>query len=420
MRMDYSSPRWTAEILDCSMPMSFDTYSVCAYGCLYCFSWFQKSHSMKGYLERDLRSVDPGRVIGIFQHALLGQDGALPKDWAQFCPYIRNRYIMQWGGLADPLDNYEKQHGITLILLKFFDSIDYPLSISTKGTWWTQDERYMSLMAKHTHNWHVKISIVCQDASEARVIEGGVPAPDERLEAIRRLAKIGIPVTLRLRPYIIGASEDWPYLISSAHEAGANSVTTEFLCLEARADQRTRKRYEAISRVVGYDLYRFYMEHSPQHGYKRLAPELKRPIFERMSSHAHKLGMRFHVSDAAGRDFNDYPNCCGVPPEWHSQTSHFGGAIYMAKQNGQVTFQQIEPGLQELFDDMQLQRAKGYNTSNTQKRAQLLGLSTVGWFRNKWNDTQSGTGLTRGYGGVLVPDGVDERGDIVFRYNGVS
>ena len=92
----------------------------------------------------------------------------------------------------------------------------------------------------------------------------------------------------------------------------------------------------------------------------------------------------------------------------------------MAKQNGQVTFQQIEPGLQELFDDMQLQRAKGYNISNTQKRAQLLGLSTVGWFRNKWNDTQSGTGLTRGYGGVLVPDGVDERGDIVFRYNGVS
>ena len=420
MITDYNSPRWTAEILDCSMPMSLDTYSVCAYGCLYCFAWFQKSHTQKGYLERQVRSLDPAKVIGLFQQALLGQDGGLPKSLAQFCPYIRNRYVMQWGGLADPLDNYEKQHGVTLLLLRFFDSIDYPLSISTKGTWWTQDDRYMSLMAKHTHNWHVKVSIVCEDAPKARVIEGGVPAPDERLEAIRRLSKVGIPVTLRLRPYIIGASEDWPYLISSAHEAGANSVTTEFLCLEARADQRMRARYEAISRVVGYDVYRFYMDHSPQHCYKRLAAELKRPVFARMASHAHKLGMRFHVSDAAGRDFNDYPNCCGVPPEWHSQTSHFGGAIYAAKHDGHVAFEQIEPGIKEVFDGILLNYAAGYNTISSKRRAQIKGLTISTWFRNKWNDTQSGTGLTRGYGGVLVPDGVDERGDIVFRYNGVS
>ncbi len=36
------------------------------------------------------------------------------------------------------------------------------------------------------------------------------------------------------------------------------------------------------------------------------------------------------------------------------------------------------------------------------------------------DEIQSWTGLMRWYGGVLVPDGVDERGDIVFRYNGVS
>ena len=37
----YGSPRWTGEILDCSMPMTFDTYSNCAFNCAYCFSSFQ-------------------------------------------------------------------------------------------------------------------------------------------------------------------------------------------------------------------------------------------------------------------------------------------------------------------------------------------------------------------------------------------
>ena len=46
LKQDYASPRWTMEIPDCSMPMTFDTYSKCAYNCLYCFSYFQKSHTL--------------------------------------------------------------------------------------------------------------------------------------------------------------------------------------------------------------------------------------------------------------------------------------------------------------------------------------------------------------------------------------
>lgn len=38
----YGSPRWSNEIADCSMPMTFDTYSNCSFGCLYCFAQFQR------------------------------------------------------------------------------------------------------------------------------------------------------------------------------------------------------------------------------------------------------------------------------------------------------------------------------------------------------------------------------------------
>ena len=49
IKQDYGSPRWSGEICDCSMPLTFDTYSGCSYNCLYCFAYFQKSHTTNGY-----------------------------------------------------------------------------------------------------------------------------------------------------------------------------------------------------------------------------------------------------------------------------------------------------------------------------------------------------------------------------------
>ena len=206
LKQNYTSPRWSMEIPDCSMPMSMDTYSRCSYNCLYCFSFFQKSHTTKGYLTGQPRSVNPEKVIALFENAAVNNTAAANKTDVQFFKYIQDRRIMQWGGLADEFDEYERRNGVTLELLRYFDKIDYPLSFSTKAAWWTEDSRYMELFARHTHNWHVKISIITADPEKARKIERGVPSPQERLAVIKRLADIGIHVTLRLRPFIIGCS----------------------------------------------------------------------------------------------------------------------------------------------------------------------------------------------------------------------
>lgn len=333
LKLNYSSPRWSNEIPDCSMPMTFDTYSKCSYNCLYCFSFFQKSHVLNGYITGSVRAVNPEKVKHLFDCALKDDKEHVSKTEAQFFPYIQQRKIMQWGGLADEFDEWERRYGITLELLKYFDQIDYPLSFSTKATWWTKDERYMSLFAKHTHNWHVKISIITADDEKARRMEKGVDPSSERLAAMKRLANIGIHVTLRLRPYIIGLSDDYKELILKAHEAGADSVTTEFFCMESRADDRLKRRYAAMSEIVNYDVHSFYMANSRQNGYKRLSRKIKNPVVKDMQAYAHSLGMRFHVSDAHCRDCNDACNCCGVPPEWHvSQEGNIGQAIIIARE----------------------------------------------------------------------------------------
>lgn len=416
LKQDYASPRWSMEIADCSMPMTMDTYSKCAYNCLYCFAYFQKSHTLTDYRVGSVRCVNVEKTCDLFNAILSGKTERLSKMQKQFIPYVRDRRIMQWGGLADEFDEWERRFGITLELLKYFDSIDYPLSFSTKAAWWTQDRRYMDLFAKHKHNWHVKISIITADREKARRMEKGVPSPDERLDAIRRLAEIGIHVTLRLRPYILGVSSDYKTLIRKAHEAGADSVTTEFFCMESRANEDLKKRYAQMSEICGFDIWKFYMENSKQSGYKRLSRAIKAPIIHEMRDYVHSLGMRFHVSDAFCRECNDSCNCCGVPPEWNvSQKGNIGQAIISARENGEVHYSEIGGDIDRYFQFLWASACE-YNTGSNAARARHYDTTMAQFLRSNWNTPGGGNSPAKGYGGILRPDGVDENGDIVYRY----
>ena len=417
LKADYTSPRWSSEILDCSMPMTFDTYSKCAYNCQYCFSFFQKSHCLDGYLSGDVRCVNIAKTENLFESIIKGEYDKLSASQKQFIPYILDRRIMQWGGLADEFDEYERRFGVTLELLKFFDKIDYPLSFSTKAVWWTEDARYMDLFKKHAHNWHVKISIITNNDVLSRKMEKGCPCSSERLKAIKNLADIGIHVTLRLRPYIIGLSDDYAKLIKRAAQAGADSVTTEFFCMESRADDKMKARYAEMSRILGYDIYKFYMEHSRQNGYKRLNKAIKAPIIAKMRDLTHDLGLRFYVSDMYCRECNDAPNCCGVPPEWQvSQLGHIGMAICIAKKNGRVYWSDIAPHVEKYFKDFEWARGEGYNSNSNKARAVFFNKSMAQYLHKNWNNIKSASSPARGYGGILTPCGIDNNNDIIYEY----
>ena len=163
----YGSPRWTQEIADCSMPMTFDTYSNCSFSCRYCFSQFQRQNGGCGdaYRAKQVRAVDVERVKELFRNPS-PDNPRIARDLRQFIPYVAQRRVMQWGGLSDQFDGFERRYGKTLELLRFFKSIDYPLCFSTKAVWWTRDERYMELF-RGQRNWNVKFSIITLDERKA-------------------------------------------------------------------------------------------------------------------------------------------------------------------------------------------------------------------------------------------------------------
>jgi len=411
----YGSPRWSWEILDCAMPMTFDTYSNCAHQCVYCFAYFQRAvgGAADDYLHHRVKAVDVEKVKRMFtepdQHA------------KQFAWYIKRRMVMQWGGLSDGFDWYERKFRKSLELLRFFREIDYPVSISTKGTWFLQDPEYREVL-QGAKNVHFKYSIITADAREAELLEAGTPSPDERFRALEELAKLGIgATTLRFRPFIIGVSDRHAEaMLRRAKDVGCYSATTEFLCLESRASGTAAERYRQISKVVGFDVWQFYRHNSSMRtGLLRLNYDLKRPYIKRMEDVCAEIGLPFFVSDAHHKEASAGGGCCGLPADgplsnWnHGQFSH---AMMLAKANGSVRWADIEEDAAGL-KNIAFYKAEGYNAGNTRNRANRRYQTMYDYMKEMWNDVRSAMSPARYFGGALVPTGVDEDQNVVYTYN---
>ena len=405
---DYGSPRWSGEICDCSLPMTMDTYSNCSFGCVYCFSQYQRGigDGKADYNAKAVRSVNVERVKRIFTG----------EQESQFWPFIKARKTIQWGGLSDQFDGYERMHGVTLELLRFFKEIDYPISFSTKSTWWLDDPRYRELF-QGQRNWHCKFSIITTDEKDAARIERFVPSPQERLEAIGKYTDLNAGgATLRLRPFIIGvSSKTYPELIRAAAAQGATSMTTEFFCLERRSVNIARENYAEMSDVIGHDIVKFYARNSNGSGYLRLNRAVKEPYVKDMQRIAHECGMKFYVSDAHFKEASDSKCCCGIGDEWNLSGNNFAEALQICKRNGIVTFSEVMDGSEWLQFDWG--KAEGYNTGSVESRARYDGMTMRDYLRYTWNHPNRGQAPYTYFEGVMKPVGVDGNGDVIYAWD---
>lgn len=411
----YASPRWSYEILDCAMPMTFDTYSNCAHQCLYCFSFFQRAigKSADDYLHHKVKAVNPDKIKRMFLE---------PDKYAgQFAPYIKKRLVLQWGGLSDGFDWYERKFRVSLELLRFFNSIDYPVSISTKGVWWLDDPEYVEAV-RGRKNQHWKYSIITANEEHVKALEPGTPPAQARFAAMRKLNDLGVgATTLRFRPFVLGTSDiTMEQMLQAAKDSGCISVTTEFLTWESRASNTSRERLDAMSKVLGYDVWQFYVDNSAHaSGLLRLNYDLKRPYIKRMKELAEQLDLKFFVSDAHHKEDSYHAGCCGLPetgPLSNVNRGQYAHAIKLAKENGFVKWSDISQEAKDLLDGIPFYEAEGFPNSS-EMRAKHRYKSMYDYMHDIWNNPKSWQSPARYFGGALVPSAPDENGDIVYLYN---
>lgn len=412
---DYDGLRWTSELIDCSFPVALDTYSKCSFGCLYCFAAFVKEQRLGlgpgacSMYEKPVRSISVRRMRDIFSG----------KRKTTFSTWLSEKRPIQWGALADQFDLWEKRYGKTLELMRYLSEIDYPVSFSTKSAWVFSDERYLELFRKQGRNWHVKVSIVTLDADKARLVERGVPSPMDRLNAMRAIAKCGCPVTLRLRPFIIGLSDvRLEELIARAADAGAYSVSTEALCIDARNalhDGTIAKRnFAELSGVVGFDLVEYYRKYSERKsGLMRLSAKEKEPILERVHRLCDLHGLKFFCSDACGKANSESCCCCGAPPWFRYSTGNFSQALQIVRKSGSVRWSDISGDMAHL--DVPLRDGQFRCTASTLTRHRLDRFTLRDYLHYCWNNLKSLLSPAKIFSDYVEAAGLDENGDVIYR-----
>lgn len=387
----------------------------CAHQCVYCFAFFQRAigGASDDYLAHRVKSVNVDKVKRMFSE---------PDKYAgQFAHYIKQRFVLQWGGMSDGFDWYERKFRKSLELLRFFKEIDYPISISTKGSWFLDDPDYREVL-KDAKNMHWKYSIITADPIAAQKLEAGTSSPAERMLAMQKLNDLGVgATTLRFRPFVLGVSEkSIESLFREAKRIGCYSTTTEFLCLERRAGPNHLARYKAISEVVGYDVWDYYRKHSYSgSGLMRLNYEIKRPHIEHMKAVCAEIGLPFFVSDAHHKEASEGAGCCGLPSEGplsNFNRGQYSEAMQLAKANGKVTWPEIA-SYAAWLKDVPFAAAEGYNQGSTLARAKNKYHSFFDFMHDMWNTPDSWQSPARYFGGVLIAGEKDENGDIVYLYN---
>lgn len=423
----YPSPRVSSEIPDCSMPLTFDQYSYCSLGCLYCFAYFFKTNNpAKIGKPAELASVDPEKLLATIR-------GEFPNDqWYKH--FYSRRFLLHWGGMADPFCSFERTNEVGYKLLEGLGELRYPTLLSFKGPM-VDDPKYVELFERFApnHSFAFQASIIVNDDELARKIEIGVPSTTARLASLKRLSQMGYWTILRLRPFIIGLSDQGlEELLERALDAGISAISFECFAVDSRCNVGMKQRFDWLAKLMGVnDLQSYFQALSPRErgGYLRLNRQVKEPAMKTIYRFCAEHGLVCGVSDPDYKELNTSGSCCGMPDDYPPNQE-------MARNwtRSQLTFWLKEARRQfhregvlaELHFDDVYSTAETYLTTTafnnqhigmvgrvTSERSAMTQRHTL---VEKWNDLRSPSNPRNYLHGKVLPVGVDKAGNLVFRY----
>jgi len=197
---------------DIAFSQSINAYRGCEHGCIYCFA--RPTHA---YLD-----LSPGLD---FETRLFAKPDAARLLRAELGKKSYTAAPLAMGTNTDPYQPIEKQWRITRQCLEVLAECRHPVFITTKSDRILHDLDLLAAMARDTLV-SVMISVTSLDPAVARTLEPRAPHPLRRVEAIRRLAEAGIPVTASISPVIPAITDhEIEALIARVAAAGAREVS---------------------------------------------------------------------------------------------------------------------------------------------------------------------------------------------------
>jgi len=421
----YGGIRFTSDGFDCALPVSIDSHTACAYGCLYCFSDNLVEH-------RSARVKPIGQTpLRMLERIFAGGGGKQGELFRRALRYDRRNAggyptAVQLGALTDPCDTIERQQGWLLGFLQLAQRYGQPVRMSTKGDLLLERD-YLDVIRRRADLLWVAFSLITPDDELLERLDRRAPNATRRLATMKKLSREGVRTSLRLRPMLPGASDAtpkhpraWAELLERAADAGARAVSYEVAFMPGAMTELLRQRWEEIESILGRPLRQIYGRTSRRTACTRPAAGWTEQIMHAVAEKAHELGMAVGVSDPVWKQLTDYGCCCGIDPadpvfgNW--QTENATNALVIARDTGrEVTAADAIPAWAH---EAKMAGIVAFGAGPLEK----FDSRHARWadhLHKAWDSLQSERGVVRYFQGALVPAGWKD-GHRTYRYRGLE
>jgi len=164
---------WRSSLCTCPAKLTFNPYTGCTHGCLYCYATSYIKNHVDCHPKKDFFTT-------------------LRREAAKLCGET-----ISLCNSSDPYPAVEASEGLTRRCLEVLSESDCRIQVITKSDLVTRDDDLLEKVPST-----VALTITTLDDQLARVLEPGAPAPSRRIRAAEYLTKAGIPVSVRIDPII--------------------------------------------------------------------------------------------------------------------------------------------------------------------------------------------------------------------------
>ncbi|MBC7287598.1 MAG: radical SAM protein [Armatimonadetes bacterium] len=308
---------WSSPLCTCPPKLALDPYCGCGYECAYCYvsaynprcwGWDKvrpKKHLLRR-LERDIERLAALGFVKLPGSLSRASDAAIPapdsgeQTWAAISEPV-SAGAAQWLGalpvaVSNSSDPYpvapgadERELLLTRRALEMLAAARFPLLVTTKSPLVVRDLDVLCMVPSV-----VAITVTTPDPAVARKLEPHAPSPHERMEALRHVARAGIPAACRIDPIIPGINDRTDLLramCDQVAEAGVKRVIAS--TYKYRPDSFRRLARIFPDQAEGL---RQLLDTSRRiSGYWYMRREVREDLLGRLRAAAHEAGLGFSV-----------------------------------------------------------------------------------------------------------------------------
>lgn len=185
-----------------------NAYRGCSHACVYCFA--RPTHEYLGF--------DVGTD---FEREIVVKVNAVERFRAETDARAWAGDLVQLGSNTDPYQAAEGKYRLTRGIVETMVERSNPFSILTKSPLVLRDLDLLEEAVRAGIDVSVSVSVGTVDEEVWRATEPGAPHPRRRLEALRRIADVGVRVGVLAAPILPGIS-DAPAQLDDVRKAAAD------------------------------------------------------------------------------------------------------------------------------------------------------------------------------------------------------